>query len=113
MVVMSCRGPLDILRETWEASFKSDETVVSYVLETQRRLKEMADIAGENMLESQEEQKRCVRTEAVGYMEEDVLEEGVDDIPVWKEEVAAGAKFGDELSAEQLRQVKEVLKECH
>ncbi|KAL5516825.1 hypothetical protein EMCRGX_G002246 [Ephydatia muelleri] len=176
------RGPLDILRETWEASSKSDETVVSYVLETQRRLKEMADIAGENMLESQEEQKRWydrrarlrefergdpvlvllptttdklmaqwqgpyqvlaregkvtylvdmhdrkkrrrvfhvnmlkafhVRTEAVGYMEEDVLEEGVDDIPVWKEEVAAGAKFGDELGAEQLRQVKEVLKECH
>ena len=27
-------------------------------LESQRRLKEMADIAGENMLESQEEQKR-------------------------------------------------------
>ena len=176
------RGPLDILRETWEASSKSDETVVSYVLETQRRLKEMADIAGENMLESQEEQKRWydrrarlrefergdpvlvllptttdklmaqwqgpyqvlaregkvtylvdmhdrkkrrrvfhvnmlkafhVRTEAVGYMEEDVLEEGGDDIPVWKEEVAAGAKFGDELGAEQLRQVKEVLKECH
>eukprot|EP00731_Ephydatia_muelleri_P002369 Em0001g2369a len=176
------RGPLDILRETWEASSKSDETVVSYVLETQRRLKEMADIAGENMLESQEEQKRWydrrarlrefergdpvlvllptttdklmaqwqgpyqvlaregkvtylvdmhdrkkrrrvfhvnmlkafhVRTEAVGYMEEDVLEEGVDDIPVWKEEVAAGAKFGVELGAEQLRQVKEVLKECH
>ena len=52
------RGPLDILRETWEASSNSDETVVSYVLETQRRLKEMADIAGENMLESQEEQKR-------------------------------------------------------
>ena len=129
---------------------------MSYVLETQRRLKEMADIAGENMLESQEEQRRwCdrrarlrefergdpvlvllpttadklmaqwqgpyqvlaregkvtylvdmhdrkkrrrvfhvnmlkafhVRTEAVGYMEEDILE-GVDDIPVWKEEVA-------------------------
>ena len=31
---------------------------MSYVLETQRRLKEMEDIAGENMLESQEEQKR-------------------------------------------------------
>ena len=32
--------------------------MVSYVLETQRRLKEMVDIAGENMLKSQEEQKR-------------------------------------------------------
>ena len=170
------RGPLDILRETWEASSKSDETVVSYVLETQRRLKEMADIAGENMLESQEEQKRWydrrarlrefkrgdpvlvllpttadklmaqwqgpyqvlaregkvtylvdmhdrkkrrrvfhvnmlkafhVRTEAVGYMEEDILE-GVDDIPVWKEEVATEAQFGEELSVEQLGQVKGV-----
>ena len=29
------------------------------------------------------------------------------------EEVAAEAKFGDELSAEQLGQVKEVLKEYH
>ena len=38
-----------------------------------------------------------VRTEAVGYMEEDVLEEGVDNIPVWKEE----------------EEVKEVLKEYH
>ena len=139
---------------------------MSYVLETQRRLKEMAVIAGENMLESQEEQKRwydrrallCefgpvlvlllttadklmaqwqspyqvlaregkvtylvdmhdrkkrhklgfprehmlkafhVHMEAVGYMEEDVLGEGRDDIPVWKEEVAVEAKFGDELS---------------
>ena len=53
-----------------------------------------------------------VRMEAVDYME-DVQEEGVDDIPVWKEEVAAEATFGVELSAEQLRQVKEVLKECH
>ena len=52
------RGPLDILRETWEASAKSDEAVVSYISETQRHLKEMADIAGENMAESQEEQKR-------------------------------------------------------
>ena len=31
---------------------------MSYVLETQRRLKKIADIAGENMLKSQEEQKR-------------------------------------------------------
>ena len=49
----------------------------------------------------------------MGYMEKDVLEEGVDDIPVWKEEVAAEAKFSDELNAEQLGQVKEVLKEYH
>ena len=30
------RFPLGILRETWEASPKSEETVVSHVLETQQ-----------------------------------------------------------------------------
>ena len=52
------RGPLDILRETWEASPKSEETVVSHVLETQRRLKEMADIVEENLVIRQEAQKQ-------------------------------------------------------
>eukprot|EP00731_Ephydatia_muelleri_P031368 Em0022g882a len=53
------RGPLDILRETWEASPKSEETVVSHVLETQRRLKEMADIVEENLVIRQGAQKQC------------------------------------------------------
>ena len=52
------RGPLDILRETWEASPKSEETVVSHVLETQRRLKEMADIVEENLVIRQGAQKQ-------------------------------------------------------
>ena len=46
------RKPLDIQRETWEPSSKSDAAI------THRCLKEIVDITGENILFSQEEQKR-------------------------------------------------------
>lgn len=52
------RGPLDILKETWESDQKSDESVVSYVMSMQQKLKEMAKCVKENMLEKQDEQKR-------------------------------------------------------
>ena len=35
------RGPLDILRETWKASKRSDESVVSYVLTVQQKRAKM------------------------------------------------------------------------
>ena len=39
------RGPLDILKETWEAEPRSTESVVSYVLAVQERLGKMAELA--------------------------------------------------------------------
>ena len=49
------RGPLNVLKETWEAGVRTDETVLSFVLETQ--LKAMADMVKENVEKSQERQK--------------------------------------------------------
>ena len=51
------RGPLDILRETWEASHKSEESVVSYVLATQEKLRDMAEIVQKNLTKAQKKQK--------------------------------------------------------
>ena len=39
------RGPLDILRESWEAESKSSESVVSYVLKTRERISQTMEIA--------------------------------------------------------------------
>ena len=52
------RGRLDVLKETWEAGQKSEESVVSYVMSTQQKLKEMAECVKENMLEKQDKQKQ-------------------------------------------------------
>ncbi|KAL5467240.1 hypothetical protein EMCRGX_G031440 [Ephydatia muelleri] len=52
------RGPLDILRETWKASKRSDESVVSYVLTVQQKLAKMSELVSENCKEAQIEQKR-------------------------------------------------------
>ena len=51
------RGPLDILKTSWEASKKSDENVVSYVLAVQERLATMSAVARENLKKAQAEQK--------------------------------------------------------
>ena len=42
------RGPLDILKESWEASRKSTESVVSYILMIHERLAKLRDIVQEN-----------------------------------------------------------------
>ena len=52
------RGPLDVLRESWEASQRSEESVVSYVLSTREKLKEMSDIVQENLKKVQDKQKQ-------------------------------------------------------
>ena len=39
------RGPLDILKECWEASSKSSESIVSYVLTMQEKLAKMSELA--------------------------------------------------------------------
>ena len=52
------RGPLDVLKESWEASKSSNESVVSYVLTVQEKLGKMAQLAGENLAKAQQQQKR-------------------------------------------------------
>ena len=52
------RGPLDVIKERWEADHKSSESVVSYILSIQDRIASMADLVGENMQKAQETQKR-------------------------------------------------------
>ena len=52
------RGPLDILKETWEASKRSSESVVSYVFTIQERLAKMSELARENLSRAQQQQKR-------------------------------------------------------
>ena len=51
------RGPLDIIKETWEASHKSSESVVSYVLGIQERLTKLRELVKENLREAQKNQK--------------------------------------------------------
>ena len=52
------RGPMDVLKESWEAEKKSDESIVSYILSVQERLEEMADIVKQNLSGAQKTQKR-------------------------------------------------------
>ena len=51
------RGPLDVLKESWEASKRSTESVVSYVLTIQERLKKLRDIVQENLKAAHATQK--------------------------------------------------------
>ena len=51
------RGPLDVVKEQWEADEKSNKSVVSYILAIQDKLASMADLVGENMKKAQETQK--------------------------------------------------------
>ena len=51
------RGPLDILRETWEAKARNTESVISYVLAMREKLSKMRDLVQQNLKQSQAEQK--------------------------------------------------------
>ena len=51
------RGPLDILKESWESSPKSSESVVSYVLLMQERLQNLRDLVRINLEQAQTAQK--------------------------------------------------------
>ena len=61
------RGPLNILKELWEASQKSDESIVSYVLSTRDKQSKMSELFQENLSKLQNRQKvwydkkSCVR----------------------------------------------------
>jgi hypothetical protein len=52
------RGPLDILKETWESSSKSSESIVSYVLDMQGKLAKMSEMARENLAQARTKQKQ-------------------------------------------------------
>ena len=51
------RGPLVVLRETWEVDEKRSEIVVSYVLSVQEKLDKMTVLVEENLKEAQQTQK--------------------------------------------------------
>ena len=51
------RGPLDVLRETWEASTRKTESVVSYVMTIQERLAKLKEIVRDNLEDAQKTQK--------------------------------------------------------
>ena len=172
------RGPLDILRETWEGNESQNESVVSYVLSTREKLKQMVDCVHENLTKQQDRQKRWYDAKArmrefkpgdlvlvllptstnkllaqwqgpyqivtrmgklnymldmhdrrkrqrvfhvnmlKGYHVRAVVEEVEDnryadeleeDIPVWNEQSKEGAKFGEELTREQMKELQALL----
>ena len=51
------RGPLDILKESWEGKGDYSEDVITYVIEMRSRLEEMSVLAQENLKKSQVKQK--------------------------------------------------------
>ena len=52
------RGPLDVLKESWEADKRSSESVVSYVRSVQEKLAKMSALVGENLEKVQQNQKK-------------------------------------------------------
>ena len=52
------RGPLDVLKEEWEAKEQSKESVVSHILQIRERMQAMQELVGENLEEAQQRQKR-------------------------------------------------------
>ena len=49
----SVRGPLDVLRESWEVNTKTKESVVSYVLSIHDKLDTMCSLVADNLREAQ------------------------------------------------------------
>ena len=171
------RGPLDNMRETWEGNESQDESVVSCVLSTREKLKQMVDCVHENLTKQQDSQKRWYDAKArmrefkpgdlvlvllptftnkllaqwqgpyqivtrmgkpnylldmhdrrkrqrvfhvnmlKGYQVRAVVEEEdnryadelEEDIPVWNEESKGVAKFGEELTREQTKELLALL----
>ena len=51
------RGPLDVLRETWEVTTKSNDSVVSYILSIQEKLVKLQELVRSNLTTAQNTQK--------------------------------------------------------
>ena len=52
------RGPLDILKESWQMDASTPESVASHVIDTHEKLSKMSELVHENMAKAQKEQKR-------------------------------------------------------
>ena len=51
------RGPLDVLKESWEPSSGSDMSVVSHVLQMREKFEKMAEVVQDNSQKAQTQQK--------------------------------------------------------
>ena len=51
------RGPMDVLKESWESSERSDESVLSYILLMRERLAHMTELVQKNLSMAQTRQK--------------------------------------------------------
>ena len=58
------RGPLDILKESWEADKRSDQNIVSYIMLMRERLERMGEEARGNLQEASARQKTWYDREA-------------------------------------------------
>ena len=52
------RGPLDVLRESWESHQRSSDSIVSYVLTMREKMEKMSEIVQENISKAQRYQKK-------------------------------------------------------
>ena len=54
----SVRGPLDVIKETWVASKRSTESVISHVLAMREKLTRMTELVHDNLTNAQHRQKK-------------------------------------------------------
>ena len=52
------RGPLDVLKESWECGKKSNESVVSHIIQIREMMDKMTELVRENLEHSRDSQKR-------------------------------------------------------
>ena len=71
------RGPLDVLRETWEEPQAKDANVVSYVVAMREKLDQMTELVHDNLSRAQEYQKtwydKSARAREVGVGEKVIV----------------------------------------
>eukprot|EP00731_Ephydatia_muelleri_P003215 Em0001g3215a len=133
------RGPLDVLKESWEAMEKSGESVVSHMLSIRDKMESMSALVRENLEKAQETEKRWYdknarqrvfnegvkdmlreffqdsTTQVAGWAE-DIEVDVQDEIPVWRE-LGSGTfsaediRFGEQLTAEQRGTLRALLGE--
>jgi hypothetical protein len=60
------RGPLDVLKESWEGDKKSSESIIEYVLKMRNRIAALQSVAHENQIQSQKQQKTYYDRKARG-----------------------------------------------
>jgi len=58
------RGPLDVLKESWETKHTTGEDVLTYMTEIREKLASVTELVQENLERSQKQQKTVVRPES-------------------------------------------------